>query len=131
MSRFCAKKGTGVGIEHTNTPNKDRSTMGLSSVTSHATHKKNMKKKRGMYVCPHIARVRVNRGSCQSCSWSAEKGKCFFNCPRLRLRNWSRETGSAVPFRVSLLISIPVLRLDLVLTYGIPPEFRGGVHLLI
>ena len=31
--------------------------------------------------------------------------------------------GSAVPSRVSLLISI--LRLNLVLTYGIPPEFRG------
>ena len=40
---------------------------------------------------------------------------------------WSREMGSAVPSRVSLLISI--LRLNLVLTYGIPPEFRGGVHL--
>ena len=39
---------------------------------------------------------------------------------------WSRETGSAVPSLVSLLISI--LRLNLVLTYGIPPEFRGGVH---
>ena len=37
------------------------------------------------------------------------------------------ETGSAVPSRVSLLISI--LRLNLVLTYGIPPGFRGGVHL--
>ena len=37
--------------------------------------------------------------------------------------------GSAVPSRVSLLISI--LRLNLVLTYGIPPEFRGGVHLFI
>ena len=43
--------------------------------------------------------------------------------------NWSRETGSAVPSRVSLLISI--LRLNLVLTYGIPPEFRGGVHVFI
>ena len=41
----------------------------------------------------------------------------------------SRETDSAVPSRVSLLISI--LRLNLVLTYGIPPEFRGGVHLFI
>ena len=51
----------------------------------------------------------------------------FFPCPRLRLRIWSRETGSAVPSRVSLLIS--VLRLNLVLTYGIPPEFHGGVHL--
>ena len=34
-----------------------------------------------------------------------------------------------VRVRVSLLISI--LRLNLVLTYGIPPEFRGGVHLFI
>ena len=46
-----------------------------------------------------------------------------------RLRIWSRETISAVPSRVSLLISI--LRLNLVLTYGIPPEFRGGVHIFI
>ena len=43
-----------------------------------------------------------------------------------RLRIWSRETGSAVPSRVSLLISIPRLNLVL-LTYGVPPEFRGGV----
>ena len=49
--------------------------------------------------------------------------------PRARacLKIWSREMGSAVPSRVSLLISI--LRLNLVLTYRIPPEFRGGVHL--
>ena len=40
----------------------------------------------------------------------------------------SRETGSAVPSDVCLLISI-VLRLNMVLTYGVPPEFRGGVHL--
>ena len=45
------------------------------------------------------------------------------------LRIWSRETGSAVSSRVSLLIS--TLRLNLVLTYEIPPEFRGGVHLFI
>ena len=44
--------------------------------------------------------------------------------------SWSCETGSAVPSRVSLLISI--LRLNLVLTYYvIPPEFRGGVHIFI
>ena len=42
---------------------------------------------------------------------------------------WSRETGSAVPCRVSLLISI--LRLNSVLTCGVPPEFRGGIHLCI
>ena len=49
---------------------------------------------------------------------------------RLCLRIWPRETGPAVPPHVSLLIFI--LRLNLVLTYyGIPPEFRGGVHLFI
>ena len=45
------------------------------------------------------------------------------------MRIWSRETGSAVPSRISLPISI--LRLNLVLTYEIPPEFRGGVHVFI
>ena len=48
---------------------------------------------------------------------------------RWRLRICSRETGSAFPFRASLLISI--LRPNLVLTYyGIPPEFHGGVLIL-
>ena len=54
----------------------------------------------------------------------------MFPYPRLRLRIWSRETGSAVSSRVSLLISI-ILRLNLVLAYGVPPEFRGGVLLFI
>ena len=58
----------------------------------------------------------------------AEQGKWILPCPRSRLRIWSRETGSTVPSRVGLLISI--LRLNLVLTYEIPPEFRGGVHSL-
>ena len=59
---------------------------------------------------------------CLSTIRSAEQGELIFPCPRACLRIWSRETGSAVPSRVSLLISI--LRLNLVLTYGIPPEFR-------
>ena len=41
---------------------------------------------------------------CQACSWSAEQEKSCFACPRSRLRVCSRETGSAVPSRVSLLI---------------------------
>ena len=45
---------------------------------------------------------------------------------RVRATEFGLETGSAVPSRVSLLISI--LRLNLVLTCEIPPEFRGGVH---
>ena len=44
----------------------------------------------------------------------------MFPCPRACLRIWSRETGSAVPSRVSLLIYI--LRLNLVLTYGFLPS---------
>ena len=52
----------------------------------------------------------------------------YFLCPRSCLEIWPRETCLAVPSRVNLLISI--IRLNLVLTYGIPPEFRGGVHLL-
>ena len=75
-----------------------------------------------------FARLGSSTGyGCQSCSWSPEQGKRMFPCSRTCLRIWSRETGSAVSSRVSLLISI--LRLILVLTYGIPPEFRGGVHL--
>ena len=62
----------------------------------------------------------------QSCAWSAEQAKLIFPCSRSRLTILSRETGSAVPSRCSLLISI--LRLKLVSTYGIPPEFRASVH---
>ena len=38
--------------------------------------------------------------------------KLIFPCPRSCLRIWSRETVSAVPSRVSLLISILRLNLD-------------------
>ena len=51
----------------------------------------------------------------------------IFSCPRACLRIWPRETGSAVPSRVSLLISI--LRLNLVLTYGIPSSYAAvSIH---
>ena len=42
----------------------------------------------------------------------------IFPCPRACLRIWSRETGSVVLSRVSLLISI-ILRLDLVIVHCI------------
>ena len=38
-------------------------------------------------------------------------------------------SSSSVPRQPVLIISI--LRLNLVLAYGIPPEFRGGVHLFV
>ena len=56
-----------------------------------------------------------------------EQGKERFSSPHSRLRIWSRETGSAVTSRVSLLISI--LRLNLVLTYGIPPSAAASIYL--
>ena len=85
-----------------------------------------------MYVCVYditYSRIWINRvirlPILFVVSWT---GKWILPCPRTCLRVWSRETGSAVPSRVSLLIS--TLRLNLVLTYhGIPPDFRGGVHL--
>ena len=51
--------------------------------------------------------------------------------PHSRPRIWSRETDSAVPSRVSLLIAILRLRLNPVRTYEISPEFSGGVYLFI
>ena len=62
-------------------------------------------------------------------SWT---GKLIFPCPRPRLRIWSRETGSAVPTRVNPLILHTQAESDwLVLTHGIPPASRDGVHLSI
>ena len=83
------------------------------------------------FMLTHIEQEYGSTGyGCQSCTWSAEQGKSIISpCPRSRLKIWSREMGSAVPSRTSLLISI--LGLNLVLTYGIPPEFRGGVHIFI
>ena len=46
----------------------------------------------------------------------------------------AREFGLARRVRQSRpasACSFSILRLNLVLTYGIPPEFRGGVHLFI
>ena len=54
--------------------------------------------------------------------------KMMFPYPRSRLKLRSRATDSAVPSRVSLLI-LHTRRMNLVLTRGIPPDFRGGVHL--
>ena len=58
-----------------------------------------------------------------------ENIRYFFPCLRSRLRIWYRETGS--PSRPAPVFSFSTLRLNLVLTHGIPPDFRGCVHLLI
>ena len=60
----------------------------------------------------HTARVMINPVRSPILLVVSRTGKLIFPCPRSRLRIWSleRETGSAVPSRVSLLISI--LRLN-------------------
>ena len=60
--------------------------------------------------------------------WSAEQGKYFIPCHFRRQSIWSGETGLAVPPHVRLLISALGLNLLTVLTHGIPPDFRDGVH---
>ena len=68
---------------------------------------------------------------CLSCSWSAEQGnKINIPLSPFAPEIWSRETDSAVPSRVSLLILNTQAESDwLVLTQGIPPAFRDGFHL--
>ena len=71
-----------------------------------------------MYVCMYVCMYSQQgmdqpRYTCQSYSWSAEQGKLFLPYPRSRVIIWSRETGSAVPSRASLVIFI--LRLNLVM----------------
>ena len=71
----------------------------------------------------HILLVVSSKGEKRFCTLS-----CFWP-QTMTMTIWSRETGSAVPSRVSLLISM--LRLNLVLTHGIPSDFREGVQMYL
>ena len=84
-----------------------------------------------MYVCmvTHIARVWINQVRLPVLHVVSWTGKMNISLSEFVPENLVSRDGFAVPSRVSLIISI--LRLNLVLTYGIPPEFRGGVHLFI
>ena len=55
----------------------------------------------------------------------------IFPCPRARLRIWSRVKASAVPSRVSLLISILRLNLVLILTGFIPISAAASIYLFV
>ena len=69
----------------------------------------------------------------QSCSWSAEQGKCwvFFLSPSVPEKLISRD-GFGRPRPASARL-FSTLRLNLVLTHGMTPAFRDGVivHLFI
>ena len=68
-----------------------------------------------------INRVWFANPACDHLNWET----IFFRCPRSCLKIWSRETGSAVPSRVSPLILHAQDESDwLVLTRGISPAFR-------
>ena len=84
-----------------------------------------------MYVCVVIPYN--SKKDCQSCSWSAEQGKMNFisPCLRSRPRIWSRETGSAVPSRVSLLFLHNQAESSIWCFHGgIPPDSAAAfIHL--
>ena len=79
-----------------------------------------------MFVCMALT---TGQG-CQSRSWSAAgQGKCFIRRPRSRLIIWSRETGSADPSRVSLLIFILQAESDACLLTGfLPSSATASIH---
>ena len=74
------------------------------------------------YMCDH-----TYIHGCESCSWLAEQGICIFPCPHSRLMIiWSRETGSAVPSRVSPLTLHTRPESDwLVFIRGTPPPLSA------
>ena len=78
----------------------------------------------GQYL---FSRVWINRGT-NPARRQLNREKCHFPFPRLRLRIWSSETGSAVPSCAACLFSM--LRLNLGLTHGIPPDFRDNTHII-
>ena len=80
---------------------------------------------RTMFVCMALT---TGQG-CQSCSWSAAEQENELFAVLVR----ALEFGLARRVRRSHLASAcssPYPRLNLVLAYGISPEFRGGVHSL-
>ena len=83
-----------------------------------------------MYVwSSHIARVWINRVRLPILLGVSSTGKMNIPLSVFVPENLVSRDGFGSPSRVSLLTSI--LRLNLVLAYGIPPELRGGFHLFI
>ena len=58
-----------------------------------------------LYVCMVITYSRVWNCKVANPALVSYTGKMIFPCPRACLIIWSRETGSAVPARVSLFIT--------------------------
>ena len=73
-----------------------------------------------------LAEYRSTGYGCQSISWSAEQGKRFFPCPPFVPEKLVSRDG----FSCSLSSPRLYLLMLMVLTHGIPPDFRGGVHYL-
>ena len=82
-----------------------------------------------MYVCVVItySRVQIIRRVANPVHGQLNREK--FPCLRSRLKIWFRETDLAVP-SVSAC-SFSILKLNLVLPQGIPPNVRSGVHIYL
>ena len=80
----------------------------------------------------YIAEYRSTGRGCQSYSWSAEQGKRIVPCLSLFAHDdLVSQNGFGLPVPRQQAYSSSTLRLNLVLTRGIPPDFRGGVHLFL
>ena len=80
-------------------------------------------------VSSTFSRVWVNCVRCQSCLWSAEEAKIIFSLSPFAPENLvSRQVR---PPRPASACSFFTVGLNLVLTHGILPAFRDGVHLFI
>ena len=88
-----------------------------------------------MYVCIHVcmyghtySKSKDQPGKAANPARGQLNRYISLSLPCSRLRIWSRETGSAVPSRVSLLIAI--LRLNIVLTTGfLPSSAAASIYL--
>ena len=80
----------------------------------------------------HISRVGINREKVANpVRGQLNKEKGIFPRPRLRLKIKFGLARRVQPSRPAPACSFSILRLNLVLTHGIPPDFRGGVHFFI
>ena len=80
-------------------------------------------------VITYYSGVWINRVGCQSFSWSAEQGNDYF--PALVRALKLSLVRRVRPSHPASACSFSILRLNLVLTHGITPDSRGGIHVYL
>ena len=84
-----------------------------------------------VYLCMYVSRVSINRVRLPNpARGQPNKGKLIYFPVPVRALQFSL-ARRVRPSRPASACSFSTLRLKLVLTHGIPPDFRRGVHLLL